>query len=244
MKKVKEFQMPYNSQLERLIMPEYGRNVHQLVEYAKTITNREYRQAFCEEIINLIQQLYPQAKSVEDYRDKLWQHLFQIASYDIDVTPPNGEIKREDMQRKRPQPMPYPKGATSLRHYGNNVRSLIQRAVEMEDSVIKEGFVNAIASYMKLAYRTWNREHFVSDELIKTDLEALSNGMLRLEDHETIENLSSNRNKSVSNINNNNKNQNQNQNKNQNNNKNIKSNNNTNNNNNSNSNNNNNKRKK
>jgi hypothetical protein len=202
MKKIKEFQMPYNSQLERLIMPEYGRNVHQLVEYAKTIPNREYRQAFCEEIINLIQQLYPQAKNVEDYRDKLWQHLFQIAGYDIDITPPNGEIKREDMQRKRPEPMPYPKGATSLRHYGNNVRSLIQRAVEMEDSPIKEGFVNAIASYMKLAYRTWNREHFVSDELIKTDLETLSKGMLRLEDHETIENLSANKNKSTNNYSN------------------------------------------
>lgn len=231
MKKVKEFQMPYNSQLERLIMPEYGRNVHQLVEYAKTIPDRQYRQAFCEEIINLIQQLYPQAKNVEDYRDKLWQHLFQIARYEIDVLPPSGEIKREGLQRKRPEPMPYPKGATSLRHYGNNVRSLIQRAVEMENSPIKEGFVNAIASYMKLAYRTWNREHFVSDELIKTDLETLSKGMLRLEDSETIENLSSNRNKNTNN--NNSKNQSKN-NKNNNNNKpnnnNNKPNNNTNNN--------------
>lgn len=210
MTKIKEFQMPYNSQLERLTMPEYGRNVQQLVEYAKTIPDRNYRQAFCEEIINLIQQLYPQAKNVEDYRDKLWQHLFQIAKYEIDVLPPNGVINREDTRRKHPETMPYPSGASSLRHYGNNVRSLIRRAVEMEDSPIKEGFVNAIASYMKLAYRTWNREHFVSDEIIKTDLNTLSNGLLRLEDHETIENLTSNKGKSSNNNstnNNNNKNQ-------------------------------------
>ncbi len=230
MGKIKQFEMPYNSQLERLIMPEYGRNVQQLVEYAKTIPDRAYRQAFCEEIINLIQQLYPQAKNVEDYRDKLWQHLFQIARYEIDITPPNGEINYEDMKRKRPEPMPYPNGASSLRHYGNNVRSLIRRAVEMEDSPIKDGFVNAIASYMKLAYRTWNREHFVSDEIIKTDLETLSKGMLRLEDHETIENLSSNKNKNSNGSNNNNNNKNQS--KNNKNSSNNKNNNNSNNNNN------------
>jgi hypothetical protein len=75
--------MAYNTQLEFLIMPEYGRNVQQLVRYAQTIEKDDYRQAFCEEIVNLIQQLYPQSKSIEDYREKLWKHLFQIAKYKL-----------------------------------------------------------------------------------------------------------------------------------------------------------------
>lgn len=181
--------MIYNTQQEYLIMPEYGRNVQQLVRHAQTIQDPVYRQSFCEEIVTLIQQLYPQSKSVEDYREKLWKHLFQIAKYDLDVQTPSGEVPTPEDAKKRPQPVPYPAQDTRFRHYGNHVQVLIAKALTMEEGPIKEGFVHTIGSYMKLAYKTWNREHFISDEIIKNDLKTLSGGKLGLDEDSRIDGL-------------------------------------------------------
>ena len=197
--------MAYNTQLEELIMPEYGRNVQQLVRYAQKIEKDEYRQAFCEEIVTLIQQLYPQSKSIEDYREKLWKHLFHIAKYKLNARTPSGEVPKPEDAKKKPERVPYPPQETRFKHYGNNVQVLIRKAMDMEPGPIKSGFVNTIGSYMKLAYRTWNREHFVSDEIIKNDLATLSKGKLSLEDDSRIDGLamaSRNRNPSVTNNNN------------------------------------------
>lgn len=194
--------MAYNTQLEELIMPEYGRNVQQLVRYAQKIEKDEYRQAFCEEIVTLIQQLYPQSKSIEDYREKLWKHLFHIAKYKLNASTPSGEVPRPEDAKKKPERVPYPPQETRFKHYGNNVQILIRKAMDMEPGPIKSGFVNTIGSYMKLAYRTWNREHFVSDEIIKNDLATLSKGKLSLEDDSRIDGLamaSRNRNPPVTN---------------------------------------------
>ncbi len=182
--------MAYNTQQEFLIMPEYGRNVQQLVRHAQKIEEPAYRQQFCEQIVDLIQQLYPQSKSVEDYREKLWKHLFHIAKYDLEATTPSGLVPRPEDAKKRPDRVPYPFSDTRFKHYGNNIQRLIRRAVEMEEGPVKEGFVQTIGSYMKLAYKTWNREHYVNDEIIKGDLETLSGGKLTLEDNSRIDGLS------------------------------------------------------
>jgi Domain of unknown function (DUF4290) len=193
--------MAYNTQQEFLIMPEYGRNVQQLVRHAQKLEESAYRQQFCEEIVDLIQQLYPQSKSVEDYREKLWKHLFQIAKYDLVATTPSGQIPRPEDAKKRPDRVPYPFSDTRFKHYGNNIQRLIRRAVEMESGPIKDGFVQTIGSYMKLAYKTWNREHFVSDEIIKIDLDILSNGKLSLEENSRIDGLANaSRNRGGSNV--------------------------------------------
>lgn len=181
--------LAYNTQQEFLIMPEYGRNVQQLVRHAQKLEESAYRQQFCEQIVDLIQQLYPQSKSIEDYREKLWKHLFQIAKYDLDARTPSGQIPRPEDEKKRPDRVPYPFSDTRFKHYGNNIQRLIRRAVEMEGGPIKDGFVQTIGSYMKLAYKTWNREHFVSDEIIKNDLDTLSNGKLSLEENSRIDGL-------------------------------------------------------
>lgn len=181
--------MAYNTQQEFLIMPEYGRNVQQLVRHAQKLEDSAYRQQFCEQIVDLIQQLYPQSKSVEDYREKLWKHLFQIAKYDLVANTPSGQIPRPEDAKKRPDRVPYPFSDTRFKHYGNNIQRLIRRAVEMEAGPVKDGFVQTIGSYMKLAYKTWNREHYVSDEIIKIDLDLLSNGKLSLEENSRIDGL-------------------------------------------------------
>ena len=94
--------LAYNTQQEYLIMPEYGRNVQQLVRHAQKLEETAYRQQFCEEIVDLIQQLYPQSKSVEDYREKLWKHLFQIAKYDLDATTPSGIVPSPEDEKNAP----------------------------------------------------------------------------------------------------------------------------------------------
>lgn len=175
--------MEYNSERENLIIPEYGRHVQNLVEEARQIENPAERQIFVEKIVTLMMQIHPQSRNIEDYVDKLWKHLFRIAKYDLsDVMPPNGEIPTRENATKRPEMIGYPESEAKFRHYGHNVQRLIKKAITMPEGPKRDGFVAVIASYMKLAYRTWNKEHFVSDEVVKSDLESLSNGELVLKE--------------------------------------------------------------
>ncbi len=186
--------MEYNSAKEELILPEYGRNVQLLIQHAKTIENRDMRQAFIQKVILLMHQMNPQNRSIDEYKDKLWGHVFHIADYDIDVTPDVGDIPTRESARKKPDQIGYPHNDTRYRHYGYNVQKLTEKAIAMEDGSKKTGFVNAIASYMKLAYRTWNKDHYVSDEIIKGDLQKLSNGDLKVQDGVYLDGLSNNNN--------------------------------------------------
>ncbi len=185
-----EHNMEYNSQKELLEIPEYGRNVQMLIQHAKTIEDPAYRQAFVEEVVNLMHQMHPQNRNIDDYREKLWKHVFRIAKYDLDVTPPGEEQPTPEDIYKRPDAVPYPSGAARYRHYGYNVQRLVRKGIEMEEGPIRQGFVKAIASYMKLAYRTWNKEHYISDDIIKNDLKSLSDGALTLDDDVSLDNLS------------------------------------------------------
>lgn len=182
--------MEYNSKKEELIIPEYGRNVQAMIRYAREIPDRPTRQRFIEHIVALMMQMHPQNRNLEDYRDKMWKHVFRIAEYNLDVIPPNGEIPTPEDSRKKPEKVPYPAKETKFRHYGHNVQKLIARALQMEEGPKKEGFVQVIGSYMKLAYKTWNKEHYVSDDIIIEDLEHLSGGKLKVHDEASLDNLS------------------------------------------------------
>jgi len=186
---VEEFELEYNSSRENLTIPEYGRNVQNLINYAKGIENDEERQIFVEKVVRLMLQLNPHSKNLDDVREKIWLHVFRIADYDLNVTPPKGISVSPEMKRKKPEIVPYPPNQMRFRHYGGNVHAMIKRALEMEDGYIKDSFVEVIGSYMKMAYRTWNTEHFVSDDVIIDDLESLSNGELVLTDSAEINGL-------------------------------------------------------
>ena len=186
------YHMEYNSAKEELILPEYGRNVQLLINHAKTIENVEMRQAFVEKILRLMHQMNPQNRNIDEYKDKLWGHVFHIANYDLDVNPDIGGIPTRESAIKKPERVEYPHNDTKYRHYGFNVQKLIQKALSMEEGPKRTGFISAIASYMKLAYKTWNREHYVSDDIIKGDLETLSKGQLKVDDGVYLDNLSNN----------------------------------------------------
>ncbi len=182
--------MEYNSSREELIIPEYGRHIQNMIRYARNIPEKNKRQEFVETIVGLMMQMHPQNRNLEDYRDKLWRHVFQIAEYQLDVDTPSGYIPTPEDSRKRPDRVPYPTKETKFRHYGHNVQKLINKAIKMEDGDKKDGFVQVIGSYMKLAYRTWNREHYVSDDIIIEDLEHLSGGKLEVIEDASLDNLS------------------------------------------------------
>jgi uncharacterized membrane protein YgcG len=182
--------MEYNSSREELIIPEYGRHIQNMIRYARGIEEKEKRQQFIETIVGLMMQMHPQNRNLEDYRDKLWRHVFQIAEYDLVVDTPSGYIPTHEDSRKKPDRVPYPSKETRFRHYGHNVQKLIAKAIKMEDGEKKDGFVQVIGSYMKLAYRTWNREHYVSDDIIIEDLEHLSGGKLEMIEDASLDNLS------------------------------------------------------
>ncbi|MCB0574810.1 MAG: DUF4290 domain-containing protein, partial [Saprospiraceae bacterium] len=155
----------YNTEREDIIYPEYGRSIQEMLQYAKTIEEPGKRQKTVESIITLMMLLNPGGnRNMDDYREKLWNHAFAIADYELDVTPPSGVVIRREEDRPVAEPVGYPASATRFRHYGNGIQALIKKAIEMPEGPKKEGFVEVIASYMKLAYKTWNREHYVSDD--------------------------------------------------------------------------------
>lgn len=178
--------MLYNSQMDHLVISEYGRNVQNMIMKIKEEKDYIKRQQYAEAIVNLMHQMHPTDKHNPDSRTKLWHHLFKIANWDIHVTPPEGINPTPDQKVITPQDIVYPEGIRKNRHYGKNVQVLIEKAVKMEDSEKKEEFVMIIAAYMKLAYRTWNKEHFVSDDVIKQDLHKMSEGQITISEDDQI----------------------------------------------------------
>ncbi len=179
--------MVYNSQKNDLVLPEYGRNFQKLVEYCKTIEDPALRQAFAEKLIGLMDQMQPYYKNTLEYQVKLWNQLMMISHYELDVQPPEGFHIRTHEERLNPSTIDYPDGDKSFRHYGNQVLHLIDKAMEMEDGPKKLEFINVIGSYMKMAYKTWNREHYVNDEIIIGDLKKISKGKLNIPDDMSLD---------------------------------------------------------
>jgi hypothetical protein len=187
MQQKKAMSLEYNSTRDKLLFSEYGRSVQKLIRYAKTVESREERQRVIEVIVELINQLNPQTKNVLEYKQKLWRHVYKMADYDLDVDNPFGETPTEEDIMFKPARVPYPQHSFNWRHYGYNIRVMIDSALKMEEGPIKKGFVETILSYMKLSYRTWNKEHFVSDDIIISDLAVMSGNKLSVDDDHTIQ---------------------------------------------------------
>ena len=181
--------LEYNSSRENLTISEYGRHIQKLIGKAKSIEDKEQRQHFVEAIIDLMHQMKPQHKNVEEYKLKLWRHLFRIADYQLDVTPPEGVTTDEPVNVNKKVKIDYPQSEFRFRHYGNTIQLMVAKAIATEDKEKKENFTKVIAAYMKLAYKTWNKKHYVNDQVIKNDLVKLSKGELSLDEDTLIYNL-------------------------------------------------------
>lgn len=173
--------MEYNTARNHLVIKEYGRHIQKMVDHILTIEDREKRQAQAMGVIELMGFLNPHLKNVEDFRHKLWDHLFLISDFKLDVDSPYPIPTREVLQAK-PAPLPYPKRYPKFSHLGKNLEVIIDKARNEQDPEKRIGFTNTIAYYMKLAYSNWHKE-LVHDDSIRGELSTLTNGELAFTDN-------------------------------------------------------------
>lgn len=171
--------LTYNSQLKKLALPEYGRNIQQMVDYCRTIEDREERNKCARSIINTMSNLFPQLKQETDYEHKLWDHLAIMSDFTLDIDYPYEVVNPENLDTK-PVPIKYKHEGIKMRHYGKIVDQMIQRACEYSDGEEKEALVMLIANHMKkLIYQISNED--VDDAKIFKDLEFFSKGEIKLD---------------------------------------------------------------
>ncbi len=172
----------YNTTRPALLYSEYGRNIQNMVKYIKTLESKEDRNKHAQAVIDLMGFLNPHLRDVADFKHKLWDHLFIIADFDLDVDSPYPIPSKESLDTK-PQKVPYPSNKIRYKHYGKTVELMINRAREInEEPERKSNMVASIANFMKMSYVTWNKDT-VSDETIISDLKLLSNGELVLDEN-------------------------------------------------------------
>lgn len=181
--------MEYNAEKEKLKIPEYGRNIQNLIYHAKTIEDQKEQQIFIEEIVELMKKMKIGNKVSPEYKDKIWMHVYKIADYELTAIPPNGIIPEPKPADFKPEKLNYPTSEKHFRHYGHFIHSLIDKAIELEPSLKKDQFVALIGAYMKLAYKTWNPEHYVNDKIIMQELYEMSNKQLTFPDGYSIDML-------------------------------------------------------
>ena len=172
--------MNYNTQREKMPMPEYGRAVQEMVEYAVTIPDRAERQRCANTIINIMGSMFPTLRDVPDFQGKLWDHLAFMSDYKLDIDYPF-EITRLEKTQQKPEHIDYPAGDIRYRHYGHILPSLIKEAVNMHEGPERSQLVRLLAVQMKKDLMTWNKE-MVSDERIADDFAYFSRGRLMLQD--------------------------------------------------------------
>jgi hypothetical protein len=171
--------MEYNTLRNHLTMKEYGRHIQRMVEYVLTIEDREKRQQQAQVVIELMGTLNPHLKNVEDFRHMLWDHLFFVSGFQLDVDSPY-PIPTKETYKVKPDPLPYPKRKPRYSHLGKNLELVIDKALKEENPDKRAGFANSIAYYMKLAYSNWHKE-LVHDDGIRAELNIITNGQLEFD---------------------------------------------------------------
>ena len=168
--------MEYNTELSRLIIPEYGRNVQRMVEYLMTIEDKEKRNHQANAVIEVMGNLNPHLRDVPHFKHKLWDHLFIMSNFQLDVDTPYEMPEQEELVKK-PEPMAYPQSNIRLRHFGKNILKMIGRATEIEDEAIRNEMVLAICNHMKKSYVSWNNSS-VEDSVIVNQFNKMASGKL------------------------------------------------------------------
>ena len=173
-----DFEIEYNTAREEMKIPEYGRNIQKMIEYAKTIADKEERNRAANSIIKVMGQVNPYLKANEDLTHKLWDHMFIISGFDFDVDSPFPKPLKEDFETG-PDRIPYPENEIAYRHYGRIVEQMIKTVAEEESAEERLKMGVGVANIMKRAYLNWNRDS-VEDRVILKDLRELSGGRIDL----------------------------------------------------------------
>ena len=176
--------MEYNTSRNAISIREYGRHIQRMIEFIMTIEDREKRNRQAKLVIELMGFLNPHLRNVEDFRHILWDHLFVISDFKLDVDSPY-PIPEKATYKGKPEPMAYPKRKPKYAHLGKNVELLINKALEEPEAEKKEAYVSTIAYYMKICYTNWHNED-VQDDTIRTELSILTKGQLEVSEDVAI----------------------------------------------------------
>lgn len=180
----------YNTQREPLKMSEYGRNVLKMVEQLREIPDRDKRSEQARAVVKVMEILNPQVRQQENWEQKLWDHLYMIAGFDLDIDSPYPCPVKEDFETK---PVPIPMKGTKIRasHYGRNIEKILDLLAEEPDGEVKTRMIRSTAIYMRQQYLIWNKDS-VADETIFADIEKLSEYKIKVPEGITLGKVSDN----------------------------------------------------
>lgn len=172
--------LEYNTEREHLIIPEYGRHLQKMINYAKTRETKEERNKLAKAIISVMGNLQPHLRDVPDFQHKLWDQLFIMSDFELDADSPYPKPSQEELT-SRPDPLNYPQNHPKYRFYGNNIKTMIDVACTWDEGEMKEALVYTIANHMKKCYLNWNKDT-VEDKAIFNHLFELSDGKINLKE--------------------------------------------------------------
>ena len=170
--------LEYNTEREHLIIPEYGRHMQKMINYAKTRETKEERDKLAKAIISVMGNMQPHLRDVPDFQHKLWDQLFIMSDFDLDVDSPFEKPSREELTA-RPEVLKYPQNYPKYRFYGNNIKTMIDVACTWEEGDMREALTFTIANHMKKCFLNWNKDT-VEDAVIFNHLYELSKGAINL----------------------------------------------------------------
>ncbi len=171
-------QLEYNTERKPLIIPEYGRHIQKMINQALATEDDVERNKIAKSIIGVMGNMQPHLRDVPDFQHKLWDQLFIMADFALDVDSPYPKPLREVLQ-ERPEPLGYPQNFPKYRFYGNNIKRMIDVANSWGEGEKKEALEYAIANHMKKCYLNWNKDT-VDDYVIFRHLLELSGGKIDL----------------------------------------------------------------
>lgn len=176
--------LEYNTERSHLIIPEYGRHFQKMVDHAVSIEDRDERNKIAKSIIDVMGNLQPHLRDVPDFQHKLWDQLFIMSDFKLDVESPF-PITSKEVLEERPEALEYPQNFPKYRFYGNNIKRMIDVAVSWDKSDMRDGLEYAIANHMKKCYLNWNKD-VVDDTAIFKHLVELSDGQITLTEDTTV----------------------------------------------------------
>ena len=169
----------YNTQKKKLIIPEYGRHIHQMIDQAVALKDKEKRDKMAKSIIGVMGNLNPHLRDVPDFQHKLWAQLFIMSDFQLDVDSPFDKPSKEGYEKRKPNKLDYPQNYPKYRFYGNNIKRMIDFTIEWDNSDLKGKLILTIANHMKKCFLNWNKES-VDDQVILDHLLDLSGGKLKV----------------------------------------------------------------
>jgi hypothetical protein len=168
----------YNTSRKKLILPEYGRHIHLMVQHAAAIEDREERNRAAHAIIGIMGNLNPHLRDVNDFKHKLWDHLAIMSEFKLDIDSPYPPPSHEKLEEK-PLPVAYPQATIRKKHYGKIVIDMLHHACSLPEGTLRDYLIQLLAIQMRKSFLLWNRD-LNGDEVIIQDMHELSGGKIPL----------------------------------------------------------------